>query len=144
MKVLCWASMLANSRGHYTLERYQRRKRRGIELRGGKKKTKKPKKRTVADLRGRVNKTKTRKLVCSQCGKYFKDLAEINAHYSHVGHKRRQKPPKKIKFSKDYSEADIQVMEAIFNLLKNPMELRKMIREAVATARRRDPERYYR
>ena len=96
-------------------------------------KTKIPKK----ILEGRKNKTKIATLKCGKCGKWFEDLGQINQHYSAAGHKRDRKPPKKIRFAKDYTQSELELTEALIELLKDPLEWRRKVREKIIEQARR-------
>ena len=80
-------------------------------------------------LEGRQHKSKLAKLKCGVCGKYFETLGQVNKHYSAAGHKRKVKPPKRVKFSKDISQQELDQALAFIELLKNPMAFREKIRE---------------
>lgn len=88
-------------------------------------------------VEGRRHKTKRAPLRCSQCGRYFETLGQINEHYSAVGHKRRVRPPKKVKMSKDYTQEDVEKIEALILLMKDPVRFREIVREAIIRKARR-------
>lgn len=96
-------------------------------------KSKKPKR----IVEGRKHKTKKARLQCGQCGAWFESLGQINQHYGAVGHKRKRKPPKAFKFSKDYSPEEVQMVEGLLECLRNPIKIRKMVRERLAKRRLR-------
>lgn len=82
-------------------------------------------------LEGRKHKSKLAKLQCKVCGAWFENLGQINKHYSVAGHKRKVRPPKRIKFSKDVSQEDIDIALALIELMRNPLKFREKIREAM-------------
>lgn len=86
---------------------------------------------------GRKHKTKNAGLQCAVCGRWFENLGQINAHYSAAGHKRKRKPPKKIKWSKEYSQNELEVVEALLELLKDPVAFREKTRAKIIESARR-------
>lgn len=80
---------------------------------------------------GRKHKSKHARLQCKECGGWFESLGQINRHYSAVGHKRTRKPPKGIKFSKNISTEQFEKALAMIELLENPREFRKKLREVL-------------
>lgn len=49
---------------------------------------------------------------------------------------RKKSKPKQLKFSKDYSDNDVLVMQTIFELLKDPTKIRDAVREQLTKRRR--------
>jgi hypothetical protein len=90
---------------------------------------------------GRIKKTKKAPLKCSVCGRFFENLGQVNQHYKAARHKRKVSPPKRVKFSKDISQADLDQALAFIELLKNPMAFREKIREHLEKKRYRDARR---
>lgn len=87
---------------------------------------------------GTLRKSKGRPLRCKVCGRFFANLGEMNKHYSAAGHKKKKHPPKNLKFdSSKYSAEDFQQALALLEMLKNPLEFRKRIREHLEKRQRR-------
>lgn len=88
-------------------------------------------------VEGRQHRTKKARLQCGQCGAWFEHLGQINQHYAAAGHKKKRRPPKAFKFSKDYSPEEVQMVEGMLECLRNPIKIRKMVRERLAKRRLR-------
>jgi hypothetical protein len=86
---------------------------------------------------GRLHKSKKARLRCAQCGRWFENLGQINQHYGAVGHKKKVKPPKKIKFSQDVSQQDMDLALGLIELLRNPIKFREKVRERLEKRMRR-------
>lgn len=82
---------------------------------------------------GTLRKSKGRPLQCKHCGKFFADLGEVNRHYSAAGHKKTKHPPKGFKLDpKRFTREKIERAVALLEILENPVEFRKRLKEALA------------
>lgn len=116
--------------GVYTLMQSRKKQKQTSSSRG---KSKQPKR----ILEGRRNKSKHARLQCKECGGWFESLGQVNQHYNAAGHKKKRKPPKKIRFAKDYTQSELELTEALIELLKDPVEFRRKVREKIIESARR-------
>lgn len=82
----------------------------------------------------------TKSIQCKKCGRYFKNLPDLNVHYSVAkNHEKQKHPVKPRNFAKlikavdpSLTESEVQEAATIYLALKHPEKLRQAIQEELA------------